>query len=439
MNGGLTPMRQFKAIRYLTLGMILCLMPASMLGAAKHSRARASAKKTTKPAVKAATAKGKTAAVKASAAKKSPRSRAASAAAHRKRLAAARHKPGKAHSARVRLKRRYVNPWTAPDFADSTSSDFVDGEDLVVRRAAVDALGPFNGSVIAVDPNTGRILTMVNQSLALKSGFQPCSTIKLVAALAGLMEGVIDQNTAMPLSRRHSMGLTEALARSNNPFFARIGMSVGFDRISQYARQFGLGEKAGLGIPGEQPGVLPDRVPAEGMGMMTSFGSGITLTPLQLAGLMTAIANDGTLYYLQYPRSQEEAQSLVPRVKRRLDISRHIADIKPGMSGAVEYGTARRANWESNEPILGKTGTCTDSRSPTHLGWFASYNDVGRNKLVVVVLLTGGRAVNGPVASGVAGQLYRTLSQLNYFDHDRPVSPVALMSTTALSELSDAN
>ncbi len=62
-----------------------------------------------------------------------------------------------------------------------------------------------------------------------------------------------------------------------------------------------------------------------------------------------------------------------------------------------------------NEPIFGKTGTCTDAR--THLGWFGSFNEINNRKLVVTVLLTGGKYVNGPVASGVAGQVYKLLSQ----------------------------
>ena len=77
-------------------------------------------------------------------------------------------------------------PWTSPTYADSTDGDNVDGEDLEIRRAAVDALGRYNGSVVVVDPATGRILTMVNQRLALGTGFQPCSTIKVSVALAGL-------------------------------------------------------------------------------------------------------------------------------------------------------------------------------------------------------------------------------------------------------------
>jgi hypothetical protein len=68
------------------------------------------------------------------------------------------------------------------------------------------------------------------------------------------------------------------------------------------------------------------------------------------------------------------------------------------------------------------------------LGWFGSYNEVGENKLVVVVLLTGGHAVNGPVASGVAGAVYRNLSQENYFAQTGTSSPIALVSTQSCCE-----
>jgi penicillin-binding protein 2 len=313
--------------------------------------------------------------------------------------------------ARQRVKKVSLGPWRVPNYAESTEGDFIDGEDLAVRRAAVDALGPLNGTVVVTDPGTGRILTMVNQKLALKSGYQPCSTIKIPVALAALSENVVDRTTLIRVYGRTTFDLTKALAKSNNQYFASLGQKLGFDRVSYYAKLFGLGEKAGLDIEGEQAGSLPATVPKSGIGMMTSFGDGISLTPLELAGLMGAVANGGTLYYLQHPKSQQEAETLLPRVKRRLDIEEWIPEITPGMMGAVEYGTARRIGFDPNEPVYGKTGTCTDERSPTHLGWFGSFGELGKNKLVVVVLLTGGRLVSGPTASGVAGQVYKNLSE----------------------------
>src|SRR5271170_4713041 len=341
-------------------------------------------------------------------------------------------RPVATHLTGVARKRKVASPWATPTFADSTQGDSVDGEDLLVRRAAVAALGPLNGSVVVADPNTGRILTIVNQKLALQGAYEPCSTIKIVAALAGLSEGIVNQDTSLRLTKRHSVDLTEALARSINLYFASIGEKLGYDRIVQYGQMFGLGEKAGLNIEGEQPGLIAETAPADGLGMMTSFGEGFSMTPLELTAIVSAVANGGTLYYLQHPGSQAEIDQFAPQVKRQLNISQWLTDIKPGMMGAVEYGTARRAGFSATEPIYGKTGTCTDNRSPTHLGWFGSYNEIAGRKLAVVVLLTGGHSVSGPIASGVAGAVYRNLLDQNYFAQVVPqVSPAALISTQA--------
>jgi penicillin-binding protein 2 len=316
-------------------------------------------------------------------------------------------------------------PWFEPTYADATVGDNVDGEDLEIRRFAVEALNGLNGSVVVVDPNTGRILTMVNQRLALGSGFQPCSTIKVAVALAALSEHVVDRNTKVRLYGRYSMNMTDALARSNNYYFANLGNRLGFTKVSRYARLFGYGEKAGLNIAGEQPGKFPSEPPRNGgVGMLTSFGEEISQTPLQLAALMGAIANGGTLYYLQYPRNQAELQSFVPRVKRRLDIEGLIPIVKPGMRGAVEFGTAHRAR--DDGAIAGKTGTCSENH--THLGWFGSFNDDGERKLVVVVLLTGGRPAIGPLAAGIAGDVYRRLGEKQFFAKTAPMTPAALIS-----------
>ncbi len=316
-------------------------------------------------------------------------------------------------------------PWTEPTYADSTEGDNVDGEDLEVRRAAVAALGQYNGSIVVVDPTNGRVLSMVNQRVALGSGYQPCSTIKVSVALAALSEKVIDPDSKLKLAGGQ-MNLTYALAHSNNYFFATLGQKMGFDKVNYYAHQFGYGEKAGLDIPGEQPGRFPSAPPANGgVGMLTSFGEEISQTPLQLAALLSAVANGGTLYYLQYPRNQQQAAEFVPRIKRRLDIEKVIAQITPGLRGAVEFGTAHRAR--QDEPIAGKTGTCSDNH--THLGWFGSFNEVGNRKLVVVVLLTGGRPVAGPVAAGIAGEVYRLLGEKNYFAAAPTMTPATLLSS----------
>jgi len=329
-------------------------------------------------------------------------------------------------------KRNFTSPWATPTFADSTVGDSVDGEDLMVRRAAVQALGPYNGAVVVADPSTGRILTIVNQKLALQGAYEPCSTIKIVAALAGLSEGIINQETSLKLTKRHSVDLTEAMARSINQYFASIGEKLGYEKIVQYGQMFGLGEKAGLNIEGEQPGLIAEAAPSDGLGMMTSFGEGFSMTPLELTAIVSAVANGGTLYYLQHPGSQAEIDQFAPQIKRQLNINEFVSDIKPGMMGAVEYGTARRIGFSATEPIFGKTGTCTDNRTPTHLGWFGSYNEIAGRKLTVVVLLTGGHAVSGPVASGVAGAVYKNLSGQNYFAQTVPqISPTALISTTS--------
>jgi penicillin-binding protein 2 len=305
-----------------------------------------------------------------------------------------------------------------PPKVDPTIGDNVDGEDLSIRRAAVDALGMQPGSLVVVDPNTGRVLTMVNQRLALKSGFIPCSTIKLVTALAALSEHVVERDTTIHLSRYASFNLTNAIAHSNNPYFGVLGTRLGFDRVTHYAQMFGLGEKAGLDIDGEEPGTIPAAPPrAGGMGLMTAYGEGFQVTPLELAGLVSAIANNGTLYYLQYPRSADDIERLQPKVKRTLDLPPStIADLRMGMRGAVDYGTATRANYDPTESIFGKTGTCTDFRAGSHMGWFGSYIEEGPRQLVVVVMLTSpNKAVSGPVASGVAGAFYRNLNAQRYF------------------------
>jgi len=130
-----------------------------------------------------------------------------------------------AHSATTSARRhRYYERFHTSSFASAiTEGDVTAGEDPVVRQAAIDALGNMNGTVVAIEPTSGRVLAMVNQKLALSSGAQPCSTIKLSVALAALSEGVIDEATPVSLGGRSRMNLTEALAHSNNAYFEAVG------------------------------------------------------------------------------------------------------------------------------------------------------------------------------------------------------------------------
>src|SRR5579862_8800838 len=96
------------------------------------------------------------------------------------------------HASVSTRRHRYHERFHMSSFAeDIATGDLTGGEDPVVRRAAIDALGNMNGTVVAIEPTSGRVLAMVNQKLALSSGAQPCSTIKLSVALAALSEGLV--------------------------------------------------------------------------------------------------------------------------------------------------------------------------------------------------------------------------------------------------------
>jgi len=337
----------------------------------------------------------------------------------------------------VSKKHRYSERFSASSFADNqVEGDITAGEDPMVRAAALEALGNMNGTVVAVDPDSGRILAMVNQKLALSAGAQPCSTIKVAVALAALSENVITKDTQVPLGKYWRVDLTTALAHSNNAYFEAVGRKLGFERVSYYAHQFGLGELAGWHIGGEHLGTFPSTELDQklgGVGKMCSFGESISLTPLQLAALMSSIANGGTLYYMQHPRTPEEVTSFTPKVKRKLDIGPLIPEISDGMSGAVEYGTARllRTNF-IEAPVLGKTGTC--SKDGTRFGWFGSFANTQYGRIVTVIFLEGGRPTFGPKAAELAGRMYRNLYDHEFF----AVKPAATPVRTAGSEVNPA-
>ncbi len=281
------------------------------------------------------------------------------------------------------------------------------GEDPEIRRVAVNALGNHAGTVVVMNPRTGQVYSIVNQQWGLREGFKPCSTIKLVTGLAGLSEGVIDREDTKAISDNNQVTLTSALARSKNEYFQTVGGRVGFSKMITYARQLGLGEKTGINVRNETPGSVPQSKSGFAVNHMSSHGDDFKVTALQLATLVSAMSNGGKLLRPFVPQSATPQFSSTPRIRRTVNInSEAFQSMRPGMIGAVSYGSGRRA-FDPNETIAGKTGTCIEHGS--WIGLFTSYAPVNDPELAVVVIAKGSDGRNHFPAA-VAGRIYRDLN-----------------------------
>lgn len=284
--------------------------------------------------------------------------------------------------------------------------DNTTGEDLEVRRAAIEALGGKSGTVVVMDATNGRVYSIVNQRMAVSSPVKPCSTIKPIVGLAALHEKVFDPNQDVHFAGGR-LNLTDALAHSNNPFFQALGRRLGFDRVIRYAENFGFGEKTGINHLGESDGFLPEEGEVD-EGHMSSHGDGFGFTAIQLAAFTAAVANGGNLYVPRVPRTPEDAADFKPVLKRKIEMTpEDRLRMLAGMIGAVNFGTARLA-YDPVGQVAGKTGTCTgDTRDK--LGLFTSFSSVENPKLVVTVITTGSTEA-GKRAAEIAGRVYRAIS-----------------------------
>ncbi len=285
------------------------------------------------------------------------------------------------------------------------SKDDLTGEDAEVRKVALNALGFHAGTVVVMDPLTGRVYSIVNQEWALRRGFKPCSTIKLVTGVAGLSENAIPLVDTVGDGFR--IDLTSALAHSDNPFFQQVGTKIGEEKMVGYARELGLGEKTGINVPFEFPGKLPEVKTDVIERRMFSHADGFQVTPLQLGTLVSAMANGGKLLVPQIPHSVKEGQKMNVKVRRQLPITAEVWQrMVPGMVGAVNYGSGRKA-YDPTQTVAGKTGTCIGDNG--WVGLFTSYAPLANPRLAVVVIAQGtdGRR-HFPAA--VAGEIYRQLN-----------------------------
>jgi penicillin-binding protein 2 len=289
------------------------------------------------------------------------------------------------------------------------SRDNTSGEDLQVRRVAINALGNHAGTVVVMDPMTGKVYSIVNQEWAVRRGFKPCSTIKLVTGVAGLSENVIPPAEITTVSDRSRMDLTSALARSDNPYFERVGSGIGFDKMIHYAKELGLGEKTGANVPFEYAGQLPEMKPGFTLRRMFSYADGFEVTALQLGNLVSAMANGGKLLVPQIPNTQDASAKFKPKVRRKLDIDGNVLQrMVPGMIGAVNYGSGRKA-YDPTQTVAGKTGTCNGGGG-SWVGLFTSYAPLANPRLAVVVI-TRGTDARHHLPAAVAGRIYRDLNQ----------------------------
>jgi penicillin-binding protein 2 len=298
-------------------------------------------------------------------------------------------------AARARRRQAY----TLPQIVLPSEASFRDRQ---IAEACQHALGRARGAVVAMDPWTGRVVAVVNPQEALLRAYQPCSVFKIVVGIAGLSEGLITPESTYVCSRgcwmwpgHGPIDLRRALAVSCNPYFEWVGERLGYAKVQEYAHLLGLGERSGINLAGETPGVVPARVRPEAVGHLSSHAEGIATSALQLGVLLSACINGGIVFQ---PRVGAAA-GFEAQERWRLPPSTRTSGLQDGFVGAVNEGSASAA-FDPDVVVAGKTGTCSQ------LGWFASYAPAPHAEVVVVVFLRYG---SGHGASAVAGQIYQEL------------------------------
>jgi penicillin-binding protein 2 len=326
---------------------------------------------------------------------------------HRREIEEARRRAEAARQAAI-ARQRAIDEGMRNEAEANIAKDNSVGEDLEVRKAAVAALGHHAGTVVVMDPKNGRIYTVVNQDWALRRGFKPCSTIKLVTGVAGLCEKVIQPIETVSDGSNYRIDLTDALAYSNNQYFQHVGGEVGFEKMLSYARELGLGEKTGINYVNESSGKVPLFKSGYAVNHMSSHGDDFEVTAIQLAALVSAMSNGGKLLVPHVPRTVEENSEFKTDVRRKINVVNNEVwkRMVPGMIGAVNYGSGKKA-YRPEQTVAGKTGTCIGQGS--WLGLFTSYAPVVNPRLAVVVITRGADA-HGHLPAAIAGNIYRALS-----------------------------
>jgi cell division protein FtsI (penicillin-binding protein 3) len=349
---------------------------------------------------------------------------------------------------------------------------------------AVRENGAAAGTVIVENPHTGEILALANRptfnpnlskrirpeelnNRAISDIYEPGSTFKLVTLSAALDQRLTNprelvdcqMGSIVVAGRRihdwHRFGVisvADVLAHSSDVGTIKIGLRLGDERLYHYIRAYGFGAQTGIDLPGETRGMTKpvSRWSKVSIGAI-SMGQEIGVSPIQLASMVSSIANDGVWTQPRVvagtvePRSTPQAVVFHPGAQHRVISRVTAAEMKQMMVGVVLHGTGRKALLEGYT-TAGKTGTAQKADPVTHtyshtryVTSFAGFAPVN-NPAVVVVVILDSPMLHGHEGGMVAAPLFQKIAQqvLEYLhvphDVDIPSERQLLLASRSLSE-----
>jgi len=358
------------------------------------------------------------------------------------------------------------------DWQATTGNNIRTTIDRSLQTAAEDAIGTVRaGAVVVLDVNNGDVVAMASQpqynpndfipflpeerwqelvsseknpllNRAYRQHHPPGSAFKLVTSLAASRAGVLDPNRKFTVNgffevaglryelpiEKDTVSYQAALARSFNSYFMDLGLRTGRETLIDTALQFGIGRVTGFILPGEVPGLMPDsnftmkrhqRIFGPGDITNTSIGQGdVLVTPLQMANLVAAIANGGTLYRPRLVRQIESrggktTNRFDPAEIRRIEIDPTALNIiREAMVAATEWGTGTRAK-VPDVKVACKTGTAQigSKLAPRQVAWMVGFLPADQPRYAFAVMVEGDYDQDlhgGSDAGSLVGQIFKS-------------------------------
>lgn len=334
-----------------------------------------------------------------------------------------------------------------------TDLQYVLYQALIGRAGAGVAIDPRNGQILALvstpgfDPNafvspakqevvnqifTDRDRPLLNRAIA--GLYPPGSVFKIIVALAALEEGTIGSknifycdkefqlgNTLFRCWAKHGwMDLSNALKKSCNEYFYQLGLKLGPEPIVTMARRFGLGKQTGIGIQGEKKGLLPtaeqlkqDWYPGDTVNLSIGHGC-ILVTPVQVACLTAAVANNGIYYQpqvvLSWVDEKGQRQMPLPAVGISLGVGEQsLALLKEGLFRVVNEGGGTGYSARLEEfPVAGKTGTVElkKGQKNNNICWFTGFAPYAEPEIALAVVVEEGES-GGVTAAPIAREVFK--------------------------------